>query len=167
MRAVSTLVLPDPAPASTSNGPPAYSTASRWAALSRSGTLPVPGERDAGLEHRPFGRWLYVELTVVRAFDDTSRQGQADAPPTGLARHPGLEDLSADIRGIPGPVSRTRSTAQSASSVTAISISPPPPLSASTALRTKASTAHSIKTASPLTNGPADGAVTLIVIGVV
>jgi len=39
IRAVSTRVLPDPAPASTSNGPAGYSTASRWAGLSGSGNV--------------------------------------------------------------------------------------------------------------------------------
>src|SRR5436309_10224471 len=89
IRAVSTRVLPEPAPASTRSGPPGWRTAASCWGLSARLTDGSTGGDHGELEHklgalgpRPARRLPVDQAAAVLLLDDAPREREADAPPS-------------------------------------------------------------------------------------
>src|SRR5690606_17036481 len=107
IRAVSTRVLPEPAPASTSIGPWTCSTARRCAGLSGVAVSTCTsglGKREFDQERCAALGVLEGQVSAMRVLDDALREREPDPPAPLLRRHPGLEEPAAHLAGHPGPV---------------------------------------------------------------
>src|SRR5690606_38187591 len=101
MRVVSTRVLPDPAPASTSSGPSTWSVASSCSGFSpsRCAAGGASGIRhgEADLEGRALPALEQLDAAAVHALDDAPGERQAHAPAALLRAHARLEDPVPDL----------------------------------------------------------------------